>query len=142
VGRKGSNVQRNIFKSIAAVFAGAIVGIVLSVGTDAAMRWAGIFPQDDRPMSDALFALATLYRTIYGVLGGYVTARLAPHRPMMHALVLGATGMVASIAGAIATWSKLPAMGPKWYPLLLIALALPPAWLGGKLRQLQLNSQF
>jgi hypothetical protein len=135
------NVKKNIFKSIAAVFAGAIVSVVLSVGTDAVMRAVGIFPQDDRPMSDALFALATLYRTIYGVLGAYVTARLAPHRPMMHALVLGAIGVVASTAGAIAMWSKLPAMGPKWYPLLLIALALPPAWLGGKLRLMQLDER-
>ena len=134
-------MKKNIFKSIAAVFAGAIVGIVLSVGTDAAMRAIGIFPHDNQPMSNALFALATLYRTIYGVLGAYVTAWLAPHRPMMHALVLGALGMVASTAGAIAMWSKLPAMGPKWYPLLLIALALPPAWLGGKLRLMQLNAR-
>jgi len=36
-------------------------------------------------------------------------------------------------------WSKLPALGPKWYPPLLIALAAPPAWVGGKLRLIQLE---
>jgi hypothetical protein len=61
--------------------------------------------------------------------------------PMMHALVLGAIDVVASTAGAIAMWSKLPAMGPKWYPLLLVALAAPPAWLGGKPRLMQLNAR-
>ena len=33
-------------------------------------------------MSNALFVLATVYRTIYTVAGGYITARLAPNRPM------------------------------------------------------------
>ena len=86
-------------------------------------------------MSDALFALATAYRTIFGVLGAYITARLAPSRPMMHALILGAA---AAAAGAIAMWDKMPAIGPKWYALVLIVLGLPTAWLGGKLPLMQL----
>ena len=40
-------------------------------------------------MSDALFLLATVYRSLYAVAGSYVTARLAPHRPMKHALAGG-----------------------------------------------------
>jgi hypothetical protein len=132
-------VNKNILKSIVAVFAGAVASIVLSVGTDALMHATGIFPAGTEPINDALFALATMYRTIYGVVGAYITARLAPDRPMMHALVLGGFGVVASTAGAIAMWSKLPALGPKWYPLLLIALAVPPAWVGGKLRLIQLE---
>jgi hypothetical protein len=40
-------------------------------------------------MGDALFLLATAYRIVYGVAGSYVTARLAPDRPMQHALALG-----------------------------------------------------
>lgn len=132
-------MNKNILKSIVAVFAGAVASIVLSVGTDALMHATGIFPAGTEPINDALFALATMYRTIYGVVGAYITARLAPDRPMMHALVLGGFGVVASTAGAIAMWSKLPALGPKWYPLLLIALAVPPAWVGGKLRLIQLE---
>src|ERR1700731_579323 len=100
---------------------------MLSVGTDALMHATGIFPAGTEPMNDARFALATIYRTIYGVVGAYITARLAPDRPMMHALALGAFGVVASTAGAAEMWSKLPALGPKRYPLLLIALVLPPA---------------
>jgi hypothetical protein len=132
-------VNQNILKSIVAVFAGAVASIVLSVGTDALMHATGIFPAGTEPINDALFALATMYRTIYGVVGAYITARLAPDRPMMHALVLGGFGVVASTAGAIAMWSKLPALGPKWYPLLLIALAVPPTWVRGKLSLIQLE---
>ena len=110
------NVNKNILKSIVAVFAGAVASIILSVGTDALMHATGIFPAGTEPMNDALFALPTMYRTIYGVVGAHITARLAPDRPMMYALVLGAFGVVARTAGAIAMWSKLPALGPKSTP--------------------------
>src|SRR5262245_64129381 len=47
-----------------------------------------------QPISDSLFLLATLYRSLYGIAGSYVAARLAPDRPMHHALVVGAIGLV------------------------------------------------
>jgi hypothetical protein len=59
---------------------------------------------------------------------------------MMHALILGALGFAASLAGAVAMWNKMPAIGPKWYAVALVVLALPPAWLGAKLRVMQLRA--
>jgi hypothetical protein len=108
-------MARNILQSIGAVVGGAAVSILLEVGTDSAMRAAGIFPKAEGSMSDALFVLATAYRTLYAVLGAYITSRLAPNRPMMHALILGALGTLAAAAGAIAMWDKMPEIGPKWY---------------------------
>lgn len=90
-------------------------------------------------MSDRLFALATLYRTLYGVIGSYITARLAPNRPMGHAILGGFIGLALSLAGAIVTWNRGPEFGPHWYPLALVVLALPTAWLGGFLRVRQLT---
>jgi hypothetical protein len=58
---------------------------------------------------------------------------------MQHALLAGFIGLIVSTAGAAATWNS--GFGPHWYPLSLIVLALPPAWVGGKLRELQLRSQ-
>jgi len=124
-------------KSIGAILAGALTGIVLSIGTDMVLRATGIFPALGHPMAGALFVLATAYRTLYGVAGSYITARLAPNRPMMHALVLGVLGLAASIVGVVATWDKGPEFGPKWYPLALVALGMPQSWLGGKLREMQ-----
>jgi hypothetical protein len=89
-------------------------------------------------MSDGLFAFATVYRTLYGVVGSYITARLAPNRPMGHAMVGGLIGLALSTLGAVVTWNK--ELGPHWYPLALIATAMPTAWLGGKLRVMQLPS--
>jgi O-antigen/teichoic acid export membrane protein len=85
--------------------------------------------------------LAAIYRTIYGVLGSYFTARLAPDKPMLHSLVGGVIGLILSIVGVVETWNKGPAFGPHWYPLALVALALPGAWLGGKLRVMQLPAR-
>ena len=87
---------------------------------------------------DGALLLATVYRTVYGVLGSYLTARLAPSRPMGHAMAGGAIGLAVSILGAAVTWNKGPAFGPHWYPLALVVLALPTAWVGGKLRVGQL----
>jgi len=126
-----------VLRSIGAVLAGALVGIVLSLGTDAVLRATGVFPAPGRPMSDALFLLATVYRTVYGVAGAYVAARLAPARPMMHALVLGAIGLAVCIAGVVVTWDKGPEFGPKWYPLALVVITMPQSWAGGKMRLMQ-----
>ncbi|SRR5712691_9252255 len=126
-------MNKNTLRSIGAVLAGALTGILLSVGTDAVLHAAGIFPPSGQRMSDGLFLLATVYRNIYGVAGSYITARLAPSRPMMHAIVLGVLGLVANIVGTVGTWNKGPEFGPHWYPLALIVLAMPCAWVGGRL---------
>jgi hypothetical protein len=68
-----------------------------------------------------------------------VTARLAPNRPLTHAMVLGALGVVFSTIGLIATWNKGPEFGPKWYPIALVIVALPCAFIGGTLRQRQIQ---
>ncbi len=128
---------RRAGRSIGAVFAGLLAVVILSLGTDAVLHESGVFPPWGQPMTDALFLLATAYRIVYGVAGGYIAARLAPHRPMTHALVLGVVGLALSTAGAVATWNAGPAFGPKWYPLSLIATALPCAWAGGKLLDVQ-----
>ncbi len=123
-----------ILRRIGAVLAGALAGIVLSVGTDGLLRAAGIFPPLGQRMADSLLLLATAYRCVYGVAGAYITARLAPDRPLAHAMVLGFIGLIACIAGAVATWNGGPALGPHWYPLALVATAVPCAWVGGTLR--------
>jgi surface polysaccharide O-acyltransferase-like enzyme len=92
-------------------------------------------------MADSLFLLAIAYRTIYAVAGSYITARLAPERPMWHALVLGAIGVAITTAGTAATWDRGPEFGPHWYPLVLIAITIPCSWAGGKLFEAQLGSQ-
>jgi hypothetical protein len=125
---------RRTLASIGAVLAGFLATFVLSVGTDAALHATGVFPPLGRPMADSLFVLATAYRIVYTVAGGWVAARLAPYRPMAHALALGAIGLVAATAGAVATWHRLPELGPAWYPIALVVSAIPCVWAGARLR--------
>jgi hypothetical protein len=128
-----TNAGSQMGRSIAAVFGGFLTVVILSIGTDAAMHAAAIFPPSGQPMAASLFALATAYRAVYAIAGSYLAAKLAPHRPMLHAMILGAIGLVACVAGAVATWNNGPEFGPHWYPLALIATAIPGAWLGGLL---------
>jgi hypothetical protein len=122
-----------ILRSIGALFGGFVTVVVLSIGTDVALHATGVFPPEGEPMSDGLFLLAAVYRTAYAVLGSIVTARLAPFNPMAHAMVGGMIGLALSTAGGIATWNRGPEFGPHWYPLALVATALPTAWIGGRL---------
>jgi hypothetical protein len=134
-------MSKNVLKSMGAVLAGFIVGAVLSLATDVVLHAVGVYPPWGQVVSDPILSLATAYRTVFGVVGAYVTARLAPDRPMLHALVLGALGFVASLLGAVLTWNKGPAYGPHWYPVALVVLALPTAWLGGWFREKQLGTR-
>ncbi len=130
---------RRALRSIAAILAGFVATVVLSLGTDQLLHSLEVYPPWGEPMSNALLLLATAYRSVYAVAGSYIAARLAPSRPMRHALVLGAVGLVVSTAGTVATWNAGPAFEPKWYPLSLIAIAMPCAWAGGMLRSWQLR---
>jgi len=115
-----------------AIGAGFFATAILSLGTDVVLHAAHVFPPWGQPMSDALFALATVYRVVYTIAGGFIVARLAPGRPMRHVLVLGLIGLVAATIGVVATWNAGPELGPKWYPILLVVTALPCVWLGGR----------
>lgn len=124
--------SRRIGRSIFALLAGFIVNVVLSLSTDFALQAAGILPAIGRgPMNDFQSALAAAYRTLYAVISSYILARLAPNRPMGHALTGAAIGMVIATAGAVVTRNY--ALGPRWYSVLLIVLALPSGWAGAKL---------
>jgi len=103
---------RRMIRSIGAVLAGLVAVVILSVGTDAVMHAINVFPQVGERMTEGLFLLATAYRSVFAVAGGYITAWLAPARPMKHALVLGFIGLALSVAGLVATWNGGPELGP------------------------------
>ena len=126
---------RRGLRSFGAVFAGLVVIVVLSTVTDLALYASRIFPPENQPKSNALWLLATGYRVVFSILGCYLAARLAPDRPMRHAMVLGVVGLIVCTLGLVLTWNRGPEFGPHWYPIGLVVTALPCAWLGGKLRR-------
>ena len=138
--QSGPNV-RNVARSVGAIAAGFIAVFVLSLGTDQVLHVLNVYPPWGQPMWEpGLNLLALGYRILYTILGGYITARLAPHSPVRHAMILGVIGLVLSTAGAVYTITKFD-FGPDWYPILLAVTALPCSWLGGELRQRQATGQ-
>ena len=118
-------------KSLWAVIAGVLVVIVVTTLIDIALHAAGVFPPMDQPIDDGQSLLATLYRVVVGIAGAWVTARLAPDKPMKHALILGLVGTILALVGVVATWNL--GLGPRWYPIALVVLAVPQSWAGGRL---------
>ena len=121
---------RRLGQSVWAIFAGFLFVVILSVATDALFHKLGVFPPLGEYTSDKPLLLATVYRAIFGIIGSYITARLAPHSPMRHALIGGCIGIVLGTVGAVATWNRN--LGPHWYSVALIVLALPQSWLGAR----------
>lgn len=135
-------MKKNILKGIGAVVAGVLTIIIVTTLVDVALHAVNVFPPVGEPMTDSLAVLASSYRLVISIAGAYLTARLAPDRPLRHAIILGCVGTVLGLAGVVATWSL--ELGPRWYPISLAVLAIPQCWAGGKLfemRQSQVNKE-
>ena len=122
----------NILKSIGAVVAGFVTVVILSVVTDKIMEATGVFPS---PSDTGLFVtwmlvVALIYRSVYAVIGGYVTALCAPHNPLKHVHVLAVFGVIGGVTGVIVGWD----LSAHWYPIALAVTAYPLTYWGGKMR--------
>ena len=118
-------------RSAWAIVAGVLFIIVVTTLVDVVLHVVKVYPPMDQPLDDKLSALATAYRVVISVGGAWLTARLAPDRPMRHAIILGFVGVALGTIGLVATWST--GLGPHWYPVALVVLAIPQCWVGGKI---------
>ena len=118
-------------RSFWAVVAGVLFIIIVTTVVDMVLHTVRVFPPMNQPLDDRLSLIASSYRLVIGIAGGWLTAKLAPRNPMKHALILGVVGVVLGLAGVVATWNL--GMGPRWYPISLAVLAIPQCWAGGRL---------
>ena len=119
------------WKSTWAVVAGLLVIIAVTTLVDVVLHMAGVYPPMGQPIGDGLSLLATAYRIVISIGGAWLTARLAPAKPMKHAMILGYIGAILGLVGVVATWNM--GLGPRWYPIALVVLAIPQCWAGGML---------
>lgn len=126
---------RRLGRSIAAISIGFISVAVLSLGTDQVLHLMNVYPPWGEPMYDPrLNFLALSYRIIYTILGGYLTALLAPRARMRHVAVVGIVGLIIATLGAVVA-IRMADLGPSWYPIALAVTGFPCVWLGGLLHQ-------
>ena len=126
-----------MWRSVMAIVIGFLFIGLLAFGADAVLRSAmpEAFDASGRVTSIPILVLTLVYVGIFAIAGCYLAARLAPNRPMRHALILGGLGLVFNIAGSYAAWHTAPA----WYHVVAIALVMPYAWIGGRIRERQLE---
>jgi hypothetical protein len=115
---------------IGATLLGLLSVAILSVATDTGLEHLGILPQQNLPetYSNWMLASALLYRSIYTIIGGYLTVIASPHedpRPLYAVMALGALG---GTAGALFGWD----LGHHWYPVSLAITGPLFVWLGGE----------
>ena len=63
---------------------------------------------------------------VAALLGGWVTARLAPHNPILHAAVLAAFLLAMSVLSARSQAGKQP----RWYPITIALIGVAGVMLG------------
>lgn len=123
----------NILKGIGAVLAGIVFIFVTHAGTDTILETAGIFtPPTVGFHTTWMVITAAVYRSIFSVGGGYVTALVAPEPRMRYVAIFAIIGLVLGGIGAIIS---IP-MGitQTWYPIFLAVTGPVFVWIGGKLR--------
>lgn len=128
-------------QSIKALVIGFISVAFLSIITDIILERIGVLPPQTQPALYIwwMLLLALVYRSFFTVFGGYIAAKLAPRKPIHHAVILGLIGMIFATLGAIANWNK--STGQEWYPVLLIFISLPATWLGGKMQTMTIKKE-
>jgi hypothetical protein len=114
-------------RTVGALIAGFLAVALLSTAADAALHAMNYYPTDGTVGSDAELAFALAYRTLFTIVGGVITAWLAPSRPRRLAILLGAIGTLFAILGLVTMWS----VGHSWYPIGLVVLAIPSTAFGG-----------
>ena len=122
----------NIFKSIGALIAGYLLSALLTGVT----IWVlgTLFPESYQPENAGWVVFNVVYGCVFAVIGGYVTARLAPSKPFRHALILGILmALFAAFTGymtSVAPPSPEYALQPGWYYPVLAITVLPSILLG------------
>jgi hypothetical protein len=116
-----------MIRSILVVLAGWVAVGILVVCTDGVLH--SIYPNeyvDGKIPPDWLSAVSLVTSTLWSVVGGWVTARLAASKPWHHWLGLVVWGELMGIASAVMTWGKIQS----WYQIGLIIAWAPAVGIG------------
>jgi hypothetical protein len=86
--------------------------------------------------AETMLFIKLAYETLFALIAGYVTARIAVRKPFTHALVMAALVLAGRAFIAVATWDVVPL----WFDLGVLVVIVPAALLGAKLSELRNRS--
>lgn len=119
---------------LAVLLAGVVIAVVQLVNTQIFPLPSGVDFNDRAAMSRAMGSMPTggfvvlLLSYILGALaGGWLAARRAPGRPVLHAMIVG----VLLLAAGVMNFVSIP--HPLWVTVVGLLIFLPMAWLGASL---------
>ena len=120
-------------RSSFAIIAGFVTIFVLAIVTDIVLEKARAMRMETFSYNALwIFYLVVMCRLFYSVIGGYITAWLAPDKPVLHTTILGILTLIVTFLGTMATWHSVSHS----FLIILIILPLPCTWIGGKIRSL------
>ena len=122
-------------RSVLAVVGGFLVIGVLAFGTGkvAQAAWPAQFDAAGTPTTAPMMVVQLLYVGVYATFGCWLAARLAPSRPMRHALALGVLGLALNVPSAVVLRDSAPA----WYLVAGVLTTMVWAWIGGRIAESQ-----
>lgn len=127
-------MKRNFFKSVGVILLAFVVNALLSVVTDFLLEAIGILPDPGKGLFETwAIVLVLSYRALYTILAGYLIGRLAPAKPMRHALLLGIIGTIITVLAASSP--SFAAKAPVWFGYALAVTTIPCLCLGVKIRE-------
>jgi hypothetical protein len=121
-------------RSILAIVVGFVLTGALNVGTNTVLSRVApdMVPPPGTPNTNtAALLVICAYVALFGILGCYVTARLAPSRPLLHALIMGGLALAMSIPVTLSVWNDAPA----WFNVYNLLAVMPYAYIGGTIRE-------
>lgn len=128
-----------MIRSVVAVLIGyAVYSVTNDFGNEVlSLLIPGQLEASGRPATNAAWALSLAYSCICCSFGCYIVALCAARWPMRHALALGFIGFAITAGATPFVWERFPA----WYNVASVLAVLPTAWLGGRIRELQIASR-
>ena len=122
-------------RSVLAVVAGfVVIGALAAVtGRLVAGAWPSQVDADGYPATTMMMVLQLLYVGVYATFGCWLAGRLAPSRPMLHALIVGVLGLALNATTGLAMRDAFPT----WYLAAGILTTMLWAWLGGLIAERQ-----
>lgn len=119
-------------RTIGAVLAGFVLWTVLWLGSNAALTAAmpDVIHQDGRVDSAGVLLLLLVLSVVFSVASGYVAALIARAKAGGAALGLGLLLLAVGLFVQVQYWDVMPL----WYHVSFLALLVPGAMIGGRLR--------